>query len=64
MTFNFNVAYPKFLSRYQTMSVRFKKKAVTLPKIHNMFSPKKAPPRRSATLSSLHTVSLASLQDI
>lgn len=61
MTLNFNVPHPKFLRYYQTMSVKLKKKAVTLPKIRNMFSPKKAPPRRSATLSSLYTVGLVSL---
>lgn len=58
MTFNFKAAHPKLLSYYQTMSLKFKAKAVTMPKIRNMFSPKKAPPRRSATLSSLHTVSV------
>lgn len=62
MTFNFKAAHPKLLRYYDTiMSVKLKRKPVTLPKIGNMFSPKKAPPRRSATLSSLHTVSLISL---
>lgn len=62
MTFNFKVAHPKLLSYYDNiMSVKLKKKPVTLPKIGYKFSPKKAPPRRSATLSSLHTVSLISL---
>lgn len=56
------MAHPKLLRYYDTiMSVKLKKKRVTLPKIGDMFSPKKAPPRRSATLSSLHTVSLNSL---
>ncbi|XP_075890797.1 protein chibby homolog 1-like [Nelusetta ayraudi] len=57
MTFNFKMAHPKLLRYYDTiMSVKLKKKRVTLPKIGDMFSPKKAPPRRSATLSSLHTL--------
>lgn len=60
MTFHFNAAHPKFLSNYPMISLKFKK-AITVPKICSMFSPKKAPPRKSAMLSSLHAVRWISL---
>lgn len=39
------------------MSVTLKMKSLRMPLFGYMFSPKKTPPRKSATLSSLHTVS-------
>lgn len=39
------------------MSVTLKMKSLRMPLFGNIFSPKKTPPRKSATLSSLHTVS-------